>query len=135
MSSNTKASSKQFALITPVKLVNKYQPLGTIQKLTYTSVLAIGLVNQNQIIPFKYPYQSPTTRIYYVPKPHSTNLFLHWTNPQEYPWPNWVSRAYFSLGWHFIQLHLEKSIIFYKDILIKHQSVVFKPILDKKRSK
>ena len=75
MSSNTKVNSKQLVLISPVELVNRYQPQRTIPKPIYTSVLAVGPVSPNQMIPFKYPYQSPTTRTDYVLKPHSTNIF------------------------------------------------------------
>ena len=43
-----------------------------------------------------------------------------------------LAKFFFPPGWHFTPMHPDKSIAFYKNILLQHQSVVFKPIFDKR---
>ncbi|KAI8547564.1 hypothetical protein RHMOL_Rhmol07G0206100 [Rhododendron molle] len=43
-------------------------------------------------------------------------------------------KAFFPPGWHFILAHPDKTLSFYNDILLNHQSVLIKPITDKRDS-
>ncbi|GFZ19188.1 hypothetical protein Acr_27g0009270 [Actinidia rufa] len=136
MSSSKKSPSKLLAPPCPstpaLELVNRYQILGTIPKPTYTSVLASS---QSQMTSFAnplQPYPSQSPRSDYILKPHFTNLFFIEPVHKNIKDPCALANFFFPQGWHFIPMHPDKSIGFYKDILLKHQSVVFKPIFDKR---
>ena len=127
MSSSKKESSskKQLSLVPPLTLVNRFQSLGTIPRQSYSSALASESASQLQMSTFK------SSRTEYVQKPLVHNLFFKEPAHKNIQDPIDLVSHFFPPGWHFVPHHPEKSITFYKDILLKHKSVVFKPIYDR----
>ena len=73
-----------------------------------------------------------SSRSDYILKPHFTNLFFIEPVHKNIKDPIQLANFFFPPGWHFVPMHPDKSITFYKDILLKHQSIVIKPIFDKR---
>ncbi|KAI8558939.1 hypothetical protein RHMOL_Rhmol04G0135200 [Rhododendron molle] len=123
---------------------NKFQVLGTIPKTTYSSALATLPKPSNDIMndPFRskqtiqpsQPNSQTHAPTQYMLKPATLNLFSvepvhkHTHDPIE------LVKVFFPPGCHFIPAHPDKTLAFYNDILMHHQSITIKPITDKRDS-
>ena len=142
----------------PVNVVNRFQSLGPIPtqkpyslaldskpKQTnpldpYDPINVVGLINlggtsidiclpEPRPIHTNYPIQKSYTE--YVPKPDPDNLFFiepHMTNKKD---PVKLAAQFFPPGWHFKPDNPEKSLPFYKDILVSTNSISVKAIYDR----
>ena len=112
----------------PAELVNRYQILGNIPKPSYTSALATDpFASSSQAVTLYPPNPIKSARSDYVKSTTTSLFFKEPSHPKSHTVHD-LAKSYFPPGWHFIPLHPEKTITFYKDILFNHQSIVIKPI-------
>ena len=134
-----------------VETTNRFQTLGRIpQPYSYTSALASDPAfsinaHNKQIDPFasKYVTVIPTSRSVsqfqttdnpaptYLPKPAQHKLFYIEPSLLSLKDPAQIAKTYFPRNWHFTPEHPEKTLAYYKEILVQTASVHFKPITDR----
>ena len=117
----------------PIQMINRYQLLGNIPRPNYSTALATDpFASSSQsvsVTPFPAnPVKSSRTD--YI-KSHTTNLFYKEPSHPKSQLIHEIAKSHFGSGCHFILSHPEKTITYYKDILIHHQSVLIKPIYDR----
>ncbi|XP_028100604.1 uncharacterized protein LOC114299969 isoform X3 [Camellia sinensis] len=117
----------------PIEMINRYQVFGNISRPNYSSALATNpFASSSQAVsvtPFPTnPVRS--SRSDYT-KSHTTNLFYKEPSHPKGQVIHEIAKSYFGSGCHFILSHPEKTLTYYKDILIHHQSVLIKPIYDR----
>ena len=121
-------------LVSPLEMVNRYTPLGTIPKPNYTSVLATPydpytMTTVNQPIKTIYPKVSNTSQ--YVKKQYVQNLFSIEPNKASITDPFSLATSYFPLRFRWIPEHGGKIVQYYSDILRHENSITIKAITDK----
>lgn len=116
----------------PIQQINRYQVLGNIYRPNYSSALATDPFARSQsvsVTPFPAnPVRS--SRSDYT-KSHITNLFYKEPSHPKGQTIQEIAKFHFGSGCHFILSHPKKTLTYYKDILIHHQSVLIKPIYDR----
>ena len=145
-------TENQLALPT-VETANRFQTLGRIpQPYTYSSALVSDPIDQHkplvtnptQMDPFASDYITtiPATRsitqyqtptyLAYIEKPTPQHK-LSFIEPslKHLKEPAQIAKAYYPPGWHFAPEHPQKTLAYYKEILVQQGSVHFKPIRDK----
>lgn len=122
--------------VSAVDVVSRFQVLGQIPR-PFNTVLAS---NPPSFDPFrssevsktvhKYPSFTQSNSDYIVN--FEVNLFFveAFMNPKKDPVK--LASLFFPSGWHFIPFAPYKSLSFYKDILIQTDSIVIKPIYDRR---
>ena len=120
--------------VSPLEIVNRYTPLGTIPKPNYSSVLATpydpyAMTTVNQPVKTVYPKASNASQ--YVKKQSVQNLFSIEPNraPITDPFP--LATSYFPPQFHWILEHGEKTVQYYSDILRHENSITIKAITNK----
>jgi len=124
-------SSQDLILInSPTQMVNRYTTLGSTisPRPSFQSALISpppspfnGLPPQKPFI--RYPKSSP----YHIKEP-SHNLFLVEPDFSHIKSPDEIAKAYYPPRWHFPAIHPDKSIEFYRDILLVTKSIQVRPI-------
>jgi hypothetical protein len=71
----------------------------------------------------RYPKSSP-----YFAKEPSHNLFIVEPDFSHLKSPEAIAKVYFPPRWHFSAIHLDKSIEFYRDVLLQTKSIQINPI-------
>ena len=121
-------------LVSPLEIVNRYTPLGTIPRPNYSSVLAIpydpyALTTVNQPIKTVYPKASNASQ--YAKKQSLQNLFSIEPNKASITDPFSLATSYFPPRFHWIPEHGETTVQYYSDILRHENSITIKAITDK----
>ena len=119
-------------------IVNRYQVLDQVPR-PFNSVLAskppafdpFGPSNAASKISQKPIFSQNSSTSDYIVN-FEVNLFFveHFMEPKNNPVK--LAAQFFPKGWHFIPFAPYKSLSYYKDILIQTDSIVIKPILDRK---
>jgi hypothetical protein len=113
----------------PVQMVNRFTTLdSTISpRPTFQSALVNYFDPFEDIEPLKPFKIFPKTSPYYAKSP-SHNLFIIESDFSHLKSPEAIAKAYFPFLWHFPAIHLEKSIKFYRDVLLQTKSIQINPI-------
>ena len=124
--------------VSPLEIVNRFTPLGTIPKPNYSSVLAssydpYALTTVNQPVKTVFPRVSYTSQ--YVKKPHVQNLFYIESNRVSITDPFRLATGYFPPMFHWIPENSEKTVNYYAEILTHENSITIKGIKDKMTGK
>ncbi|XP_028078412.1 uncharacterized protein LOC114280257 [Camellia sinensis] len=137
------SSSKPNQLIVPpplesvtpshsLEMINRYQTLGTIHRPDYSSALASDPFASSQsvsVTPFPVNPIKPSRSEY--TNSHVTNLFYKESSHPKTQTINEIAKFHFGSGCHFTLSHPEKTLSYYKDILLNHHSILIKPIQDR----
>ena len=121
-------------LVSPLEIVNRYTPLGTIPRPNYSSVLTTpyepyAMTTVNQPIKIVYPKASNASQ--YVKKQFVQNLFSIEPNRAPITDPFSLATSYFPPQFHWIPKHGEKTVQYYSNILRHENSITIKVITDK----
>ena len=106
----------------PIEMINRYQVLGNIRRPNYSSALATNhFAAPSQVVSITPFPANPirSARSDYV-KSTTTNLFFKEPSHPKSQIISDLAKSFFGPGWHFVPSHPEKSITYYKDILINH---------------
>ncbi|XP_028100602.1 uncharacterized protein LOC114299969 isoform X1 [Camellia sinensis] len=137
------SSSKPNQLIVPpplesitqshsLEIVNRYQTLGNIHRPDYSSALAsdpFASGHSVSVTPFPVNPIKPSRSEY--TNSHVTNLFYKEPSHPKNQTINEIAKFHFGSGCHFTLLHPEKTLSYYKDILLHHHSILIKSIQDR----
>ena len=121
----------------PLDIVNRFTPLGTIPKPNNSSVLAYtydpyGLTNVHQPVQTVFPKNPNASQ--YVKKQCAQNLFSIEPNRSSITDPFRRAIGYFPPQFHWIPEHNQKNVLYYFDILRHENSITIKAIKDKTNS-
>jgi hypothetical protein len=73
------------------------------------------------------PISFPKTSLYFAKLP-SQNLIFVEPDFSHLRFPEAIARAYYPPHWHFLAIHPDKSIEFYRDVLLETKSIQINPI-------
>lgn len=125
--------SNQPIISPPIEMINRYQVLGNIPRPNYSSALATDpFASSSQAVSIT-PYPANpirSARSDYI-KSTTTNLFFKEPSHPKSQTVSDLAKSYFGSGCHFVLSHPDKTLTYYKDILLNHQSILIKPIQDR----
>jgi hypothetical protein len=110
-------------------MVNRFTTLGSTisPRRTFQFALVSHYDPFEDIEPQKPFNRFPKTSPYYA-KLSSHNLFIVESDFSHLKSPEAIVKAYFPPLWYFPAIHLEKSIKFYRDVLLETESIQINPI-------
>ena len=127
----------QKELVSFLKIVNRFTPLGTIPRPNYSSILVsfynpYALTSVSQPVKIVYPRASNAS--HYVKKQSVQNLFSIESTRASITDPFRLATNYFPLKFHWIPEHCQKDVQYYSNILRHEKSITIKAISDKDNS-